>query len=78
MTDVRAQRTQLESQFQRARECFERGMSYDEALRALAEDSIPLDFQRLILLASYWEFTGQRPESTPKGKLSSVTKLSGK
>jgi hypothetical protein len=27
LADVRAQRTQLESQFQHARECFERGMS---------------------------------------------------
>jgi len=29
LADVRAQRTRLESQFQRARECFEQGMSCD-------------------------------------------------
>src|SRR5512147_1929697 len=48
LADVCAQRTQLEGQFQHARECFERGMSYDEALRAFANDGVSLDFQRLI------------------------------
>jgi cyclase len=33
LADVHAQRTQLESQFRHARECFERGMSYDAALQ---------------------------------------------
>src|SRR5512143_1947521 len=36
LADVRAQRVQLESQFQHARECFEQGMSYDAALQAFA------------------------------------------
>jgi len=64
LADVRGQRTQLESQFQRARECFEQGMSYDAALQAFAEDDIPLGFQRLTILASYWEFTGSAPRAT--------------
>jgi glyoxylase-like metal-dependent hydrolase (beta-lactamase superfamily II) len=75
--DVRAQRSQLESQFQRARECFEKGMSYDAALQAFAEDAIPLDFQRLIVLASYWEFTGKRPESTDPASQNHMTLLQG-
>jgi hypothetical protein len=62
LADLRAQRVQLESRFQRARECFEQGMSYDAALQAFAECGIPLDFQRLVLLASYCEFTGKLPE----------------
>jgi glyoxylase-like metal-dependent hydrolase (beta-lactamase superfamily II) len=77
LADVRAQRSQLESQFQRARECFERGMSYDEALQAFAADAIPLDFQRLIILSSYCELTGKRPESTDPTSQSHMTLLQG-
>ena len=77
LADVRAQRTQLEAQFQRARECFERGMSYDAALQAFTEDGIPLDFQRLIVLASYWEFTGKRPETIDPASQTHLTLLQG-
>ena len=77
LADVRAQRTQLESQFQRARDCFEQGMSYDAALQAFADDPIPLDFQRLIILASYCEFTGKRPESTDPASQNHMTLLQG-
>ena len=73
LADVRAQRTQLESQFQHARECFERGMSYDAALQAFADDDIPLDFQRLIILSSYCEFTGKLPESTDPASQNHMT-----
>jgi hypothetical protein len=38
-------------------------MSYDAALQAFADDGIPLNFQRLIILPSYCEFTGKPPES---------------
>ncbi len=75
LADVRAQRTQLENVFQRARKCFEQGMSYDAALQAFAEDDIPLDFQRLIILASYCEFTGTRPESTDPASQSHMALL---
>jgi len=77
LADVRAQRILLESQFQHARECFERGMSYDAALQALAGDGIPLDFQRLIILASYWELTGKRPESTDPASQNHMNILQG-
>jgi len=77
LADVRAQRTQLESVFQHARECFEQGMSYDAALQALADDGIPLDFQRLILLASYWEFTDRRPETKDPASQNHMTLLQG-
>ncbi len=77
LADVRAQRVQLESQFKRARECSERGMSYDEALQTFADDAIPLDFQRLIVLASYWEFTGKRPETTDRASQTHMTLLQG-
>jgi hypothetical protein len=77
LADVRAQRVHLESQFQRARECFEKGMSYDAALKAFADDAIPLDFQRLIILSSYWEFTGRRPESTDPASQNHMAVLQG-
>ena len=75
--DVCAQRTLLESQFQLARECFDRGLTYDEALQALSGKGIPLDFQRLIILSSYWEFTGKRPESTDPASENHLTILQG-
>jgi glyoxylase-like metal-dependent hydrolase (beta-lactamase superfamily II) len=75
LADVCGQRTQLESQFQRARECFEKGMSYDATLQAFADDAIPLDFQRMILLSSYWEFTGKRPESSDPASQNHITLL---
>lgn len=61
--DVRAQRAELERVFGRARQCFERGLGYDEALQAVGDDPMPADFRRMILLASYCEFTGKHPES---------------
>jgi hypothetical protein len=75
LSDVRAQRTWLESQFQRAGKCFEQGMHYDEALQAFAEDSIPLDFLRLIILASYCEFSGMRPETKDPASQNHMTLL---
>jgi hypothetical protein len=39
-------------------------MSHDAALQTFADDGIPLDFQRLIILASYCEFMGTRTERT--------------
>ncbi len=75
LADVRAQRIQLENQLRRAKECFERGMSYDEALQTFAGDPIPLDFQRLTVLASYWEFTGKRPETTDPASQTHMTLL---
>jgi len=75
--DVRAQRTQLENHFQRTRECFERGMSYDAALQAFADDGFPLDSHRMIILASYCEFTGKLPESTDPASQNHLTMLQG-
>ena len=77
LADVRAQRSLLESQFQHARECFERGMSYDTALQALAGDGVPLDFQRMIILSCYCEFTGKLPESTDPASQNHLTMLRG-
>ena len=77
LADVSAQRRQLESQFRRARECFEQGMSYDAALQVFAKDAMPLDFQRLTVLASYCEFTGKKPESADPTSQNHMTLLQG-
>ncbi|MBP2670338.1 MAG: hypothetical protein H6Q85_404 [candidate division NC10 bacterium] len=60
-----------------ARDCFERGLSYDAVLQGLAKDGSPLDSRRMILLASYWEFAGTRPESTDPASRNHVTLLQG-
>ncbi len=65
LADVHAQRILLESQFQHSRECFERGISYDAALQALAGDGVSLDFQRMNILSSYCEFTGKPRKYRP-------------
>ncbi len=75
LADVRAQRTLLETQFQHARKCFERGMSYDAALQAFAGEGIPLDFQRLIILSSYCEFAGKLPERSDPASQNHMTIL---
>ncbi len=64
LPEVRAQRILLERLFERAQQCFERGLNYDAALQTLAEDGLSLDFQRLVILSSYSEFSGTQPEST--------------
>ncbi|PWB68147.1 MAG: hypothetical protein C3F15_16955 [Holophagae bacterium] len=77
LDDVRAQRIQLERQFQRARRCFEQGMSYDTALQALAGDDVPVAFQRPVVLASYCELAGRRPETADPVSRSHMTVLQG-
>ncbi len=75
--DVRAQRAELERVFGRARQCFERGLGYDEALQTAADDPMPADFRRMILLAAYCEFAGQRPESADPGSRDHFSLLQG-
>jgi cyclase len=77
LDDVRAQRTWLQGQFHAARECFERGLTYDQALREPAADPAPLDFRRLVILASYWEFAGRRPDTTEPASRNHLTVLAG-
>jgi glyoxylase-like metal-dependent hydrolase (beta-lactamase superfamily II) len=77
LSDVRAQRTYLETQFRRVRKYFEQGMSYDEALQTFAKADTPLDFLRLIILAGYCEFTGTRPETKDPASQNHMTLLQG-
>jgi glyoxylase-like metal-dependent hydrolase (beta-lactamase superfamily II) len=77
LADVRAQRTQLEAEFQQARECFERGMSYDAALHAAVGERTPPDSSRMMILYSYCEFTGQLPESADPASRNHMDLLHG-
>ncbi|MGE5259019.1 MAG: hypothetical protein ACM3KE_20280 [Hyphomicrobiales bacterium] len=52
-------------------------MSYDAALQALAGDGIPLAFRKMIILSSYWEFTGKMPESNDPGSQNHMTLIQG-
>ena len=40
-------------------------------------DDIPLDFQRMSILPSYWEFTGKRPASSDPASQDHLTLLQG-
>ena len=75
LNDVRDHRAQLERQFAHARECVEKGMSYDAALHATTTDHVPLDFRRLVVLASYCELTGRRPETADPASQTHMTVL---
>lgn len=75
LADVRAQRMQLEAQVQHARECYARGIGYDATLRACASDDLP--YQRLILLSTYVELTGRRPETSDPDSRNHMTILRG-
>jgi glyoxylase-like metal-dependent hydrolase (beta-lactamase superfamily II) len=77
LADVRAQRAELERLFGRARECFGRGLAYDDALQAVADDPMPADFRRMILLAGYCELSGHRPESADPASRDHFTLLRG-
>ncbi len=63
LADVRAQRKQLESRFQKTKECFDRGLSYDAALEAVVGDRPPLESERMTVLYGYCELAGRLPES---------------
>ena len=65
----------MERLFERARQCFELGLNYDAALQTLAEDGLSLDFQRLVILSSYSEFSGNQPESTDPASPNHMTIL---
>ncbi len=77
LTEVRTQRAQLERLFHHARSFFDRGMSYDAALQTLADDGLPLGFGRMLLLCTYWELAGKRPESTDPAARDHMTMLQG-
>jgi glyoxylase-like metal-dependent hydrolase (beta-lactamase superfamily II) len=78
LADVRAQRELLERWFRHARDCFDRGLGYDDALAAdVGDDGLPLAFRRLIVLASYAEFLGKLPDRRDPVSRNHLTVLQG-
>jgi glyoxylase-like metal-dependent hydrolase (beta-lactamase superfamily II) len=77
LADVRAQREQLESRFQQVRGCFERGLSYDAALKAVVGDETPRESERMTVLYSYCELAGQLPESADPASRNHMDLLHG-
>jgi len=77
LADVRAQRMQLGGQLRRARECFDRGLSYDAALKAVVGDATPRESERMMVLYSYCEFTGRLPESADPASRNHMDLLHG-
>ena len=73
LAEVRAQRGVLDEVFRYSRECFEKGMNYDEALRGVDD----VDFHKMIILSSYCEFTGQLPASQDPASQNHLTLLTG-
>lgn len=61
--DVAEHRALLESLSGRSRECFEQGLSYDEAMQTFADSPLPAEFMRPTLLSGYWEWAGRMPAS---------------
>lgn len=61
--DIVRQRSLLESLTSRSRQCFERGLSYDEALDTFDDARFPVEFARPSVLSAYCEWTGRLPES---------------
>ena len=61
--DVGEQRALLESMIRRSRQCFERGLSYDEAMETFDGDTLPVEFARPSVLSGYCEWAGRMPES---------------
>ncbi len=61
--DIERQRSLLESLSSRVRQCFERGLSYDEALDTFDDSGFPIAFARPTVLSAYCEWSGRIPDS---------------
>jgi len=62
--DVTEQRILLESLRERSRECYDMGLSYDEAIGTFENGNLPVEFARPSVLSSYCEFDGKMPASS--------------
>jgi cyclase len=74
-TDIADQRIFLESLARQARDCFKRGLSYDEALDTFKHSSLPVAYVRPTVLSSYCELGGNMPQSKDPGETNHMTVL---
>ncbi|HOO78504.1 MAG TPA: MBL fold metallo-hydrolase [bacterium] len=61
MKDAAEHLALLEALADKSRRCFDRGLSYDEAMEALSDDPLPAEFIRPTLLSGYREWAGKMP-----------------
>lgn len=74
-TDIADQRIFLESLTRDARDCFMRGLSYDEAMDTFKHTTLPIAYVRPIVLSSYCELGGKMPHSKDPGETNHMTVL---
>jgi cyclase len=74
--DVAEQRTLLESLSKRSCQCFERGLSYDEAMETFDGGSLPVEFARPAVLSGYCEWAGRMPVSRKQADTNHMQVLS--
>jgi glyoxylase-like metal-dependent hydrolase (beta-lactamase superfamily II) len=61
LSELTAHRILLESLAGRARQCFDNGLSYDEAMETFRHGTLPIEFARPVVLSGYCEWGGKIP-----------------
>jgi glyoxylase-like metal-dependent hydrolase (beta-lactamase superfamily II) len=74
--DIAEQRTLLESLVRQSRQCFEQGLSYDEAMETFDGAHLPVEFARPAVLSGYHEWAGKMPASRNQADTSHMEILS--
>lgn len=74
-TDIANQRILLESLARQARDCFKRGLSYDEAMDTFRHASLSVAYVRPTVLSSFCELGGKMPQSRDPGETNHMTLL---
>jgi glyoxylase-like metal-dependent hydrolase (beta-lactamase superfamily II) len=77
ITDVAEQRILLESLSKETRQCFERGLSYDEAMETFVGAPLPVDFARPAVLSGYCEWAERMPASRIPAHTNHLEVMSG-
>jgi glyoxylase-like metal-dependent hydrolase (beta-lactamase superfamily II) len=74
--DVEEQRLLLERLIRLSRGCFEKGLSFDEAVENVAVGAMPPEFVMPVLISCYCELAGKMPESRRQGATNHMQVLS--
>jgi glyoxylase-like metal-dependent hydrolase (beta-lactamase superfamily II) len=75
--DVAEQRILLEALSKQSRQCFERGLSYDEAMETFVGGPLPVEFARPAVLSGYCEWAGRMPASRNQVDTNHLQVMSG-
>jgi cyclase len=77
LKDIVEYRCLMESIQAQAHMCFDKGLSYDEAVQSFGAGSTPLPFIKPSLLSCYYEFNGRQPKSQHPPDLDHMQLLRG-